>query len=471
MSLGCRSLFFATLLLCTLPMVSGSGAPIASGEDSNNGDAARRGPSARPAPRSPDDGGFSITLTSPLARYLLGPRTIAIVPTLPEGDSIERVDFLIDGRLIQTVLEPPFTYETDFGDEILRHRISVRAVTRGGRRARVLYISRSSDLSNGAAVPLEVIPVLVRDSAGQPVQGLKVSDFILSENGRRQRIVHFDNEPAPTSVAVVVAAPADNPTARAGLLQGAARFSESLPAQHALALLDSWDGEARRSDQAHDAEHAFSYLRPRFRQSLGRAGEIEAPRRERPLDSILMEAAEALRTRPGGRVVVLFLAPKPVQETPTTGPVETPAVATVSDDDPAMRPGNVDGEEASADAPLAGALEALTRARVGVYAVILGPPGAGNGLIPAIQRTADDTGGQVIHTPGPERIRGASEAISDALSNQYLLCYLPEDPDREGWRSIDLKVRRSELEVRARRIYTRTLETIEGNSEPEEDSP
>ena len=471
MSLGRRSPLLVTLLLCTLPVVSGSGAPIASGEGPHNGDEARRGARARPAPRSPDDGGFSITLTSPLERYLLGPQKIAIQPIIPEGDSIKRVDFLIDGRLIQTALEPPFVCETDFGDEIRRHRISVRAVTRGGRRARVLYISRSSDLSNGAAVPLEVVPVLVRDAAGQPVQGLKVSDFILSENGRRQRIVHFDDEPAPTSVAVVVAAPADDATARAGLLQGAARFSESLPAQHALALLDGWDGDVRRPDQAHDAEHAFSYLRDRFRQSLARAGEIDAPRRERSLDTILMEAAEALRTRPGGRVVVLFLAPEPVPEIPAAGPEDTPAVAAESGDGPATRPGDVDEGGASAEEPLAAALEALRRARVGVYAVVLGAQGAGNGLIPAIRRAADDTGGQVVHTPGLERIRGASAAISDALSNQYLLCYLPEDPDRKGWRSIDLKVRRSKLEVRARRVYARTLETIEENGNPQEDSP
>ncbi len=483
---GRRSLILVALLLFALPVVPGSGAPIASGEGAKDDDAARRGSRARPAPRSPDDRGFSITLTSPLERYLLGPQKIAIVPTVPDGDSIKRVDFLIDGRLIRTALEPPYVYETDFGDEIRRHRISVRAMTERGRRARVLYISRSSDLSNGAAVPLEVVPVLVRDTAGRTVPGLKVSDFILSEDGRRQRIVHFDDEPAPTSVAVVMAAPADDATARAGLLQGAARFSESLPPQHALALFDSWDGDLPETDRARAAGHAFSYLRPRFRQSLARAGEIKPPRRERPLDTILIEAAEALKTRPGGRVVVAFLAPEPPPEVPVPGPEEIPAVPTGSgagsgpESSPESRdaalnePGNVDDEEEAAvaeETPLAAALEALRRARVGVYAVVLGPPGAGNDLIPAIRHAADDTGGQVLHAPDPERIQGVSEAISDALSNQYLLCYLPEDPDRKGWRSIDLKVRRSELEVRARRVYTRTLDTIEGNGEPGKDSP
>ena len=491
---GRRSLILVSLLLFALPVVPGSGAPIASGEGSKDDDAARRGSRARPAPRSPDDRGFSITLTSPLERYLLGPQKIAIVPTVPDGDSIKRVDFLIDGRLIRTALEPPYVYETDFGDEIRRHRISVRATTQGGRRARVLYISRSSDLSNGAAVPLEVVPVLVRDTTGRTVPGLKVSDFILSEDGRRQRIVHFDDEPAPTSVAVVVAAPADDATARAGLLQGAARFSESLPPQHALALFDSWDGELPEKDQAREAGHLFSYLRPRFQKSLTRAGEIKPPRRERTLDTILIEAAEALKTRPGGRVVVAFLAPEPPPEVPVPGPEETPAVATGSGpesgpgggvgsgagsgpgsgDAAVNEPGNVDDDKEAAvaeETPLAAALEALRRARVGVYAVVLGPPGAGSDLIPAIRHAADDTGGQVLHAPDPARIQRVSEAISDALSNQYLLCYLPEDPDRKGWRSIDLKVRRSELEVRARRVYTRTLDTIEGNGEPGEDSP
>ncbi len=463
MSFDRRHLLLVPLVLVAAWGLTRAGAPIA-------GDAAPKSPggagSGRPvaSPRSPDDGGFSIVLTSPLDRYLVGVRRVAVETIVPEGDAVARVDFLVDGRLVHTALEPPFACETDFGDEILRHTISVRATTRDGRRARVSHISRSSDLSNGAAQPLEIVPVLVRDRRGRPVSGLTVSDFVLMENGRRQRIVHFDDEPAPASIAVVVAGPPDDAAAREEILRGAGRLSELLPQQHALRLVDAWDPGLAKSGAASDGVNGFSYLRHRFHDSLARAAESAPPGSPKDLEAILVEAAADLERRPGGRVLLL-LGPG-IEEADGPPPAGTaPSAGTSDDDTPGGAPEDgealPDGRERAdppAPSPLAGALDAFKRARVTFYAIVPGRPGSGDGLAAALERAADETGGEVLRAADASQFAELSEKVSVDLRSRYLLCYLPEHPDRKGWRSLDLSVGRSGLEVRARRVHARGLE-------------
>jgi hypothetical protein len=444
-----RKLLLTSILLFSISTFSGIDARLVEGQVA--------------APRSHDDGGFSITLTSPLERYLLGRRPVNIEPVVPEGDEITQVDIFIDGRLQMTVLEPPYSFEADFGDEIRRHTVSVKAVTRGGRRARVSYISRSSNLSDGAGRPLEVIPVMVRDPAGHPVRGLKVSDFTLLEDGARQRIVHFDDRPGPASVAVVVAAPAGEASIRKDLLRGAERLSESIPTYHSLDLFDTWDGPApkgKESDTQEGADGGFSYRRSRFLERLARAEAAEPPARPRPLHETIMQAGAALRERPGGRVLLVFLA----QEEDLAPPaVVEPASGDEGGTDEAKEEAEVEEEEPD---PVMAALEALKRWRVTIYAVISGSPEQ-NGVLPALGRAAVATGGEVVFSLAPARMPNASGRISEALRNQYLLCYLPEDPEREGWRAIELTVGRPDLEVRARKVYALTLPASADDGEEE----
>jgi hypothetical protein len=427
------------------------------------GHAGDRRPLRRSAPRSPDDGGFSITLTSPLDRYLLGRRPISIEPVVPKGDEISQVGFFVDGRLLMTALGPPYSFEADFGDEIRRHTVSVKALTRDGRRARVSYVSRSSDLSNGAGRPLEVVPVMVRDAGGRPVRGLTVSDFTLLEDGARQRIVHFDDQPGPASLAVVVSAPSGASSIRDDLLRGAARLSESIPSYHALGLFDTWDSAAARGGDSNrqGSDGEFSYQRSRFLKNLARAEAADSPFHPRALHEILMEAAAALGKRPGGRVLLAFIA----QEAPAPPSGAEPSGDDGGESEEAEEEGTEEDVEEKDD-PLAAAVEFLKLRRVTIYAVVSGSPEQ-DGVVPALGEAALETGGEVAFSSTADMMPDASGRISEAMRNQYLLCYLPEDPKREGWRSIELKVRRSDLDVRARTGYALTLPADRGDGEEE----
>lgn len=425
------AVFAAAFFLGIGSMLSGSAAPPRT----------RASDHPRAASRSIDDSGFSITLASPRVPYLTGRQTIAIEPTIPSGDVVAQVDIFLDGKLSHTMIKPPFSWEADFGEVITRHTIVVTAVTRAGRRARVSFISRSSDLTDVAARSVVIVPAVVRDADGRLVDGLSVSDFTLLENGARQRIVHFDRGPGPVSVAVVARTEGKGREALPALRSAGAAFIEPLPTFHALGVLRKPDGSVpRRVD--------FTYNHDLFGQRLADGGEEAAGPAEQLLAEDLAAAALGLKSRPGVRVVLLLFATEP----PRFGPPAPPATDPDAPRRGRERAGRDDHPE---PATLAGAVDALREARA-MLQVIAVVPGAGpedEGPYAALREASEESGGEFVIIPSPAGIENVGRALSDTLLHQYLLSYSPEDPDRQGRRSIDLKVRRADFEVKARKSY------------------
>src|SRR5439155_350730 len=149
--------------------------------------------------------------------------------------SVAGMDLFVDGRLVSTDRKAPYATEIDFGADIKRHTIVVTALTAGGRRAKVSFISRAADLAGDSVAPLAIVPAVVRDAGGRFVEGLSVGDFILTENGARQPILHLDNEPVPQSIAVAIQSSAPE-EARGALLRGALTFTDALLTFDSLGL-------------------------------------------------------------------------------------------------------------------------------------------------------------------------------------------------------------------------------------------
>lgn len=394
----------------------------------------------RDAARSGDDGGFSITLSSPREPYLLGPQSIAIDPTVPSGDAIDQVDIFVDGRLVFTDRQPPYQYDTDFGETIRQHVIVASAVTRAGRRAKVSFVSRSGDLSETAARPVTILPAIVRDAAGHPVDDLSVSDFTLLENGTRQRIVHFDNRPAPASIAVLLADAGGSDAERQSLLGAAVAFTGRLPVYQALAVVDTSAAPAREAQAAHgsksksapaasvakgaDAAPAavrtleFSYGREPFLKRLDQAA-TSISARARPLGESIEMAVEGLKARGDRRVLLLLLA----------------------------------GPQASDDASLSAALESVKRAQVNLQVIALGETGDAEPYA-GLSGAAGESGGEMVVAPDATKVEGACHALTEALLHQYLIGYLPEAREKAGWRAIELRVSKPDLKVQARKGYS-----------------
>ena len=82
---------------------------------------------------------------------------------------------------------------------------------------------------------------------------------------------------------------------------------------------------------------------------------------------------------------------------------------------------------------------------------------AGSGNRPSatsLKGFAEKTGGRFIATPGGPALRDAFTGIADELGHQYTISYHPLNKKRDGkWRTLEVKVKREELDVRTRKGY------------------
>ena len=414
---------------------------------------------------SGDDGGFSMTLTEPREAYLVGIKKIAIEPRLPPGDTLVGADFFVDGRLVATDRRAPYATEMDFGQEIRRHTIIVTALTAGGRHAKVSFVSRAADLEGGAAVPLALVPVVVRTQDGHLVDGLSVGDFVLTENGARQTIVHFDDDPVPQSIAVTIQSAAPEEALQV-LSRGAHDFADSLLSFDALGLvgvgpLGPAEGTARPASSRPEKKPekkpdkktpqgiadapplpatTFSFDRTQFEQRLAELDGGDKPG-GLPLAAALQEATRGLAARPRGRVLLLLLSgPGPREVVAAMGPAPEPS------------PSPAPKEPASSeDQDLTDALDAVRRSGATLHAVVYG--GVENAPFPQIKKTTEETGGEFLVAASAEAVQAACRRVAESIQHQYLVGFAPASPEQEGWRTIELRLRRTDLLVQARKSY------------------
>ena len=71
-----------------------------------------------------------------------------------------------------------------------------------------------------------------------------------------------------------------------------------------------------------------------------------------------------------------------------------------------------------------------------------------------LKNFADKTGGRFVATPGGLAMRDAFKQIVEELGGQYTIAYQPSNTKQDGkWRSIELRVARPSLTIRARKGY------------------
>jgi Ca-activated chloride channel family protein len=110
-----------------------------------------------------------------------------------------------------------------------------------------------------------------------------------------------------------------------------------------------------------------------------------------------------------------------------------------------------DGTDGYSTASASDALSRARRADVMIYPIALGR------TRPALfAELATLTGGRSFQPRDPKQIADTMQTIANELRHQYLLGYTPSRPivpGEEQWRSITVRVRRSDVTVRARDGY------------------
>lgn len=102
---------------------------------------------------------------------------------------------------------------------------------------------------------------------------------------------------------------------------------------------------------------------------------------------------------------------------------------------------------------LAEGLEALKQARIALYVVVSGE-GRDDEPYGMLRKAAEVSGGSFVTSSAPPEIVGRCLELAEEMLHQYLLGFLPEAPDRTSWRTLELRVRRPDVQVRARKGYS-----------------
>jgi Ca-activated chloride channel homolog len=257
-----------------------------------------------------------------------------------------------------------------------------------------------------SAVDLVEVYVTVQDRAGLPVDGLRADDFAVSEDGRPQAIQAFAAGDFPLSVALAIDHSSSMAGRRLSAAASAARsFLEQLrPSDQAMVVGISSDVEViapLSSDRGAQAS-ALTRLAPWGATSLNDA---------------IVSALDAIRPARGRRGLIVLS----------------------------------DGEDRYSEATDETVLEHGRRAGVLVY-----PVGLGRKMPALFPRLAVLSGGRSFQADELRRLPQVLTDIARELRHQYLLGFAPARPQEPGppaWHTIQVRVHRTGVRVRARDGY------------------
>ena len=257
---------------------------------------------------------------------------------------------------------------------------------------------------------LVLVNVTVLNSEGKFVNGLKQSDFTITEDGKSQSVASFSSEETPFAAVVLLDS------------SGSMEQRLSLGRSAAIRFLDGLRGEDVASVFTFDSKveqlQAFSAERDLAPRAFG----VQA-KGMTVLNDAIVRAADDLSKRPEKRRAIIVLS---------------------------------DGGENRSSATPGKALEHALAAGATIYTVNMSPNNGPRDLQSAamLRDFADKSGGLYVASPGGQALRDSFTGILAELGHQYTLAYRPSNRTRDGsWRSIAVTVPRPDVIVRTRKGY------------------
>ena len=300
------------------------------------------------------------------------------------------------------------------------------------------------------------IPVTVRDDSGHLVEGLLRKDFSVLEDGKEQNINFFTSDPFPLSAAVVL---------DTNLPEGEMRKVNDTMGALVGAFSDFDEVAFYTYGSTVRRELDYGAMTDRFAAALRRVkpkGQNPGP----PVTSGPMQGGPSINGRPvdPGAPMVYY----PGRESEVLNDAILMAARELRKRDRARRKVIFvisDGKEWGSHAGFDEVRKVLLSSEITVYGVAVDTgalpgyrtaqkvhiPGTAYGDI--LNRYARDTGGEVF----PEMDRGAIETayarVTSTARNQYTLGYKAKATASGTYRTIEVKVHRGGLEVKAKPGY------------------
>ena len=267
----------------------------------------------------------------------------------------------------------------------MRERFSVRLITTGAVAAAcALALWAAPDILAQAGARERTIFVSAVDSQGEPVNGLDLDDFIITEDGRTREVLRVSRAIEPMDIALL----ADNSQAAASLvgpLRDALRdFAEGMADDHRIALIALADRPTILVD--------YTTNRMRLEEGIGRLFSMRSS--GMTLLDAIVEVSAGLRQRDATRAVIV------------------PVITT--------------GVEFSNRYGL-DVVDAIHQAGATLQALVMGQSDFGS--VPARERAVvldagtRETGGKNVMLQTVSSVRPALQRLARQLSSQYKVVY------------------------------------------------
>lgn len=264
-------------------------------------------------------------------------------------------------------------------------------------------VGLSAQFASG--VNLVEVYVTVTGPAGEPINGLKSTDFQVFEDGKPQTIAAFTAGDVPLSIAIAL----DRSFSMSG-----ARLATAKRAAAAFVGALRPDDEVSVVAIGSEVETIAPPM-PAAKAAAIRWDAIDVWGTT-PLYDVTVDAIDRIQARRGRRALLLVS----------------------------------DGVDRGSDTNAATLIAHARKSDVLIYPIVIAKAAP-----PVMVELASVTGGRSIAVADPQRLEPALAGLARELRMQYLLGYVPqrETGESPGWHAIDVRVDRPGVRVRARDGY------------------
>jgi Ca-activated chloride channel family protein len=362
-----------------------------------------------------------VSVTSPSGDQAVFDR-VEVVAEVQTDEPIERVEFFVDGRRVDTVTQPPYRVWVDVGGENLQRHFTVIAVGRSGARVGAAVSTPAVQIDLVVDAPLQQL-YATATREDMPVLDLGREDFRIFDNGIEQELVTFERGDVPMTIAMLV------------------DVSESMRGEQLEVALDAARGFLSRLTPLDEAMvMTFSDQTHRVTTS---SSEIEG----------LAAALENLQ--PGGGTTLndhLYLALRLLD-----GRLGRPVIIVLSD-----------GADTLSFLTMQEVLWKVHRSNAVIYRIHLHPSGIRSvplatswrstednaDEVRGLEEAVDDSGGRVTALARIDELEQALDEVLLELRQQYVVGYYPTNPKDDGtWRPVRVEVGLPDVEIRTRAGY------------------
>jgi Ca-activated chloride channel homolog len=350
---------------------------------------------------------FKVRLTEPQRGRKYENSLLARAETdVPEGESIDHVEFYLNEALVATLYQPPWTQPIVLPKQPTAYVRAVAYTTDGASTEDLVFVNAPDNNVEQLNVQFVELFTTVLDHKGHPALGLAAKDFTVAEDGVKQTITRFERvDDLPIHAAVV--------------LDTSASMEKSLQQARDAAL-----GFLRDSIQPKDRAAVITFndhpnIGVKFSNDLtalagGLAG-LKAERGTSLWDTIIFTLFYFNGVK-GQRAILLL----------------------------------TDGRDEGSRFAFEDALEYARRAGVTLYSIGLGDDIEKKKLA----KLSEETGGRAFFVKNAAELTAIYATIQQDLRSQYLIAYQSTNTSPEAnFRSVEVKVTVPGLEAKTLRGY------------------